>query len=80
VTSTDDIFGTRRVEQALDGRLTRGELSAVISRIWKVRDLIGRDRLPGAIANLVLACLSDVYRVDDANFVHAVREAHQALG
>ena len=68
------------VRQTLDGSLTRAELSARVGRIWRIRDLVDHDRFPAAVVNLVLACLGDDSRVDDAKFVGALRGAGQALG
>lgn len=67
------------MEQSLDGRLTRAELSARVSQIWRIRDLSNSDRLPGAIFDFVRARLSDDYWVDDATFARTVRDTSQAL-
>ena len=69
----------RWVQDALDGRLTRADLSVRVGLIWRVRDLVHNDLLPTAVFALVRACLSDNYWVGDAEFVRTLRQAGQDL-
>ncbi len=58
-----------------DGHLSRKELSALVSRFWKVSDLVYGPPLPASLNTLVIACRSDDHAVSDHDFSHAVRGA-----